>query len=250
MQKSVISIGDRIELVQTKSALRSKKSDAHYTSQLLEYDGIRTIKILMPISEGRVVPLEVNDEYELCFFTAKGMYRCTATILRRYREKKIFVLQMQMTSKLTKFQRRQFYRLDCSLDIQYRVVSEEEMALQDLIKKNAFSDSATKDSFEKKLKEFRKNWSDARITDLSGGGMRFQCQQELEKNARIEVRLPLFDVNGNEIRSMAMIIAVISLPGGGRDWEARCQFDAIDKKMQERIIKYIFDEQKRRIRKD
>ena len=91
MQKSVISIGDRIELVQTKSALRSKKSDAHYTSQLLEYDGIRTIKILMPISEGRVVPLEVNDEYELCFFTAKGMYRCTATILRRYREKKIFV---------------------------------------------------------------------------------------------------------------------------------------------------------------
>ena len=80
--------------------------------------------------------------------------------------------------------------------------------------------------------------------------MRFQCQQELEKNARIEVRLPLFDVNGNEIRSMAMIIAVISLPGGGREWEARCQFEAIDKKMQERIIKYIFDEQKRRIRKD
>ena len=63
MQKNIISIGDRIELVQIRSALRAKVSDSRYISQLLDYDGIRTIKISMPIYEGKMVPLEVNDVY-------------------------------------------------------------------------------------------------------------------------------------------------------------------------------------------
>ena len=75
MQKNIISIGDRIELVQIRSALRAKVSDSRYTSQLLDYDGIRTIKISMPIYEGKMVPLEVNDVYELCFLLPRG---CTA----------------------------------------------------------------------------------------------------------------------------------------------------------------------------
>lgn len=72
MQKDNITIGDRIELTQTKSTLNRKLSDNKYASQLLDYDGIRTLKISVPLCEGRVVPLDVGDEYQLCFFTFQG----------------------------------------------------------------------------------------------------------------------------------------------------------------------------------
>ena len=56
MQKDNITIGDRIELTQTKSTLNRKLSDNKYASQLLDYDGIRTLKISVLLCEGRVVP--------------------------------------------------------------------------------------------------------------------------------------------------------------------------------------------------
>lgn len=251
MQKNIISIGDRIELVHKKSAVRAKLSDSRYASQLLDYDGIRTLKIAMPIYEGKVVPLEVNDEYELCFFTSKGMYRCLAKIMRRYRENKLFVLQMQMISQLTKFQRRQFFRLDCMLEFEYRVVSEEETALQDLLLTKAFPDEEVRQTYEKKLKEMRQNWDDARMTDISGGGMRFQCEEELVPNTHLKAKLPLSGMSGIEfIACNATVIETITLTGGIKQYEARCQFESMDKQTQEKIIKYIFEEQKRRIRKD
>lgn len=251
MQKNIISIGDRIELVQIRSALHAKVSDSRYASQLLDYDGIRTIKISMPIYEGKMVPLEVNDVYELCFFASKGMYRCQAKIMRRYRERKLFVLQMQMTSQLTKFQRREFYRLDCMLDFEYRVVSEEEKALQNLLMTDAFSDETARQIYEKKLKDMRQNWEDARMTDISGGGMRFQCDEELESHACLKAKVPLNGAMGIEfIQCNATVIETITLSNGAKSYEARCQFEAMDKQTREKIIKYIFEEQKRRIRKD
>ena len=236
MQKDNITIGDRIELTQTKSTLNRKLSDNKYASQLLDYDGIRTLKISVPLFEGRVVPLDVGDEYQLCFFTSKGMYRC---------------LEMRMITGLTKFQRRQFFRLDCFLDFQYRIISEEEKALRDLIDRNEFSDEAVRANFEKKLIDMNHEWNEAKISDISGGGIRFQCTGEIKQQMTLEFKLPLKENNRIQmIQCMASVIEVF--PGMGQNQEStvRCQFEGLDKQTQEKIIKYIFEEQKRRIRKD
>ena len=251
MQKDNITIGDRIELTQTKSTLNRKLSDNKYASQLLDYDGIRTFKISVPLFEGRVVPLDVGDEYQLCFFTSKGMYRCRAKVIRRYMEMKIHILEMRMITGLTKFQRRQFFRLDCFLDFQYRIISEEEKALRDLIDRNEFSDEAVRANFEKKLIDMNHEWNEAKISDISGGGIRFQCTGEIKQQMTLEFKLPLKENNRIQmIQCMASVIEVF--PGMGQNQEStvRCQFEGLDKQTQEKIIKYIFEEQKRRIRKD
>ena len=67
MQKAVINIGDKIELTHVKSEFRSRLSKRRYGSKLLDYDGVRSAKIAMPIYEGKVIPLQVGDEYDLCF---------------------------------------------------------------------------------------------------------------------------------------------------------------------------------------
>ena len=87
--KVTFAIGDRIELMHIKSAIGRKVSDKKYGSQLLDFDGDRTAKIAMPISEGKVIPLEIDDDYNLCFFTNSGLYQCTARIKKRYTENRM-----------------------------------------------------------------------------------------------------------------------------------------------------------------
>ena len=112
--KVTFAIGDRIELMHIKSAIGRKVSDKKYGSQLLDFDGDRTAKIAMPISEGKVIPLEIDDDYNLCFFTNSGLYQCTARIKKRYTENRMYVMDVIFLTPLKKFQMRKFYRLDCS----------------------------------------------------------------------------------------------------------------------------------------
>ncbi len=251
MQKNNIKIGDRIELLQTKSTFGRNLSEKKYKSQLLDYDGLRTLKVSVPFYEGRIVPLDMGDEYELCFYTAKGMYQCKAKVLRRYMEMKIHVVEMQMITELTKYQRRQFYRLDCMLKFQYRVVTEEERALSNLVEHNEFTDETVQKNFEEKLNDMKQQWHEAQMTDISGGGLRFHCTEELAKQVHIEVKISLdTEMKLQVVCCKAVVIDVV--PGVSHGWEytARCQFDEIEKNTRELIVKYIFEEQKRRIRKD
>ena len=92
--KVAFAIGDRIELIHIKSAIGRKVSDKKYGSQVLDFDGDRTAQIAMPISEGKVIPLEIDDDYNLCFFTNSGLYQCTAQIKKRYTENRMYVMDV------------------------------------------------------------------------------------------------------------------------------------------------------------
>ena len=74
MAAEILTIGDKMDLHHIYSAMGGLLAEKTYTSQLLDFDGIRHAKILMPIVGNRVVPLELQDEYELLFYTEKGMY--------------------------------------------------------------------------------------------------------------------------------------------------------------------------------
>lgn len=252
MQKAVINIGDKIELTHVKSEFRSRLSKRRYGSKLLDYDGVRSAKIAMPIYEGKVIPLQVGDEYDLCFFTTAGLYRCRAKISNRFREGKMHVIAVEFLSLPKKFQRRMFYRLECMEKIRYRVISEQERILAEFID-SGIEDEAQRKAYEAKLKEFSGVWEDAFLTDVSGGGVRIQiqCDQEVEPDSFVEVVMVL-PVNGKKIRLQctAKVVATIKRDSGKNAFELRCEFDRIEKDDRELIVKYVFEEQKRRLRKE
>ena len=180
MQKAVINIGDKIELTHVRSAYRRKLSDRTYGSKLLDYDGFRSAKISMPIYEGKVVPLELDDEYDLCFFTSFGLFRCRAKVKKRSREGRMHVLQMEFLSLPKKYQRRKFFRLECMMEIRYREISQDEKVLYDLVQAKEIEESE-KQLYEKKMRELAGRWNSALMTDISGGGVHFQCMDEVHK---------------------------------------------------------------------
>lgn len=252
MEKAVVSVGDRIELTHVKSSFRSKLSSRTYGSKLLDYDGRRSAKIAMPIDEGKVIPLRVGDEYDLCFFTSTGLYRCRARISNRFHEGKMFVLTVEFLSLPKKFQRRMFYRLECMEEIRYRVVSEQERILREFID-SGIEDEAQRKAYEAKLKEFTGVWEDAMLTDVSGGGVRIriQCNQRVEPDSYVEVAMVL-PIKSKKIRlqCMAKVVATVKRDSGENEFELRCEFERIEKEDRELIVQYVFEEQKRRLRKE
>ena len=106
MQKRVINIGDRIDMTHVKSAVRRKLSENTYVSSILDYDGKRSLRISAPMFESRLIPVQVGDEYEFCIYTSTELYKTKARILRRFREGKVFVVEVELLTPLEKFQRR------------------------------------------------------------------------------------------------------------------------------------------------
>lgn len=235
--KVAFAIGDRIELIHIKSAIGRKVSDKKYGSQVLDFDGDRTAKIAMPISEGKVIPLEIDDDYNLCFFTNSGLYQCTAQIKKRYTENRMYVMDVIFLTPLKKFQRRKFYRLDCLFPIRYRIVPKEQFE-----KKNEAEQDNEKDEIL---------WKEGTISDLSGGGIRFHGNVECKKEDLVEIVLPLSLQSGIVPLSLYMkVVSCVHFEGSRVAYETRGEFLNINEKERETVIKYVFEEQRRRIRKE
>ena len=235
--KVTFAIGDRIELMHIKSAIGRKVSDKKYGSQLLDFDGDRTAKIAMPISEGKVIPLEIDDDYNLCFFTNSGLYQCTAQIKKRYTENRMYVMDVIFLTPLKKFQRRKFYRLDCLFPIRYRIVPKPQFE-----KKNEAEQDNEKDEIL---------WEEGTISDLSGGGIRFHGNVECKKGDFVEIVLPLSLQSGIIPLSLYMkVVSCVHFEGSRVAYETRGEFLNINEKERETVIKYVFEEQRRRMRKE
>ncbi len=251
MQKAIINIGDKIELTHVKSAYRRKLSDRTYGSKLLDYDGFREAKVSMPIYEGKVVPLELDDEYDLCFFTSFGLFRCRAKVRKRTREGKMHVLHMEFLSLPKKYQRRKFFRLECMMEIRYREISQDEKVLYDLVEAEEIEDFERK-LYEKKMCELAGRWNKALLTDISGGGVRMQCKDKVELGTFIEVDIPLETTSAGSYRfcCLAKVVATLDINNGVYHSELRCEYENIGREQRESVVKYVFEEQKRRLRKE
>lgn len=235
--KAAFAIGDRIELMHIKSAIGRKVSDKKYGSQVLDFDGDRTAKIAMPIREGKVIPLEIDDDYNLCFFTNSGLYQCTAQIKKRYTENRMYVMDVIFLTPLKKFQRRKFYRLDCLFPIRYRIVPKEQFE-----KRNEAEHDNEKDEIL---------WEEGTISDLSGGGIRFHGNVECKKGDFVEIVLPLSLQSGIIPLSLYMkVVSCVHFEGSRVAYETRGEFLNINEKERETVIKYVFEEQRRRMRKE
>ena len=237
MSRQTICIGDKIELEHLKSATGRTLSDKKYGSKLLDYDNVRTAKIAMPLHEGRVIPLEVGDEYTLCFFTTTGLYQCIAQITGRSIENNVYVLTVEFITALKKFQRRGFYRLDCLFPIRQREISEQERILAERLIRNSFETEEDRFKCRAELKKISPEWKEAMVSDISGGGIRFHGSEEMK-----EELIP--------IKVKTRVISCIENANSKVSFEVRGEFIDLDEATRELIIKYVFEEQRKRLRKD
>jgi c-di-GMP-binding flagellar brake protein YcgR len=250
MLTDLISIGDKLELKRIRVTTQEDDVDKLFKSQILDFSGEDTAIISMPIEKGRVIPLFVGDKYNIRFFTKKGLFQCKSIITERSNVNNIYTLTVQFISELEKYQRRQFYRLECVLDTSYTILSENEIDILDKIKNNEYEDDKEKLELQNTFDSIDKKWLNGTIVDISGGGARVVSEFCHEHGDWIHMKINFSSYGLRNTLIKALIITSEHMVNRQGFFEHRIEFKDLQKEERESIIKYIFEEERRRRKKE
>lgn len=238
MLSKFISVGDKIELQAVDHVTEEKKSGKKtYESKVCDILSEDTMEIAMPMENTKLILLPVDSEYDMVFYGTTGLFQCFARIIDRYKSNNVYILVIELTSNLRKYQRREYYRFSCALEMCARTLQEEEI-----------------EAVEKKLPYALTPGLPLKqsvIIDISGGGLRFLSALKYEENSLLYIKYHL--VKKGERTAYEMIGKVLSVkelenrPG---TWEHRVQYYDVDTDVREDIIKYIFEEERKSRRKE
>jgi len=239
MLSKFIALGDRIELQAVDRRLKSDDDDKQKIHQSKVYEILTedTLEITMPMEKTKLILLPVDGEYDMVFYGETGLYQCFARIVDRYKSNNVYILRVELTSNLRKYQRREFYRFGCALEMCSRSLEEEEAQ-----------------AIEKRTPYILQPGLPLRrsiIVDISGGGLRFVCDQQYEVGSLVYCSYHL--VKGGESKQYEVIGKVLSVqPVENRQnaFEHRVQYYNMDVNTREEIIKFIFEEERKNRQKN
>ncbi len=226
-----ISIGNKIELVLLDQIIKNEKNRKVYVSKIYDILEKNTLQIAMPIYEGKIVPLSLDDKYSACFYTDKGLLQCNIIITSRYKSGNLFFLEVRLLGELTKVQRREFYRYNCFLDAKLRIVSDEEFT--------------TGVPDQPDIPESDLDWQPVKILDVSGGGAKIVSKLCLDKNE--VVKLNFYVTILQEFVRFNLFARILdNSPVQGRNdlFELRLEFMKIRQEERDKIIRYIFESER------
>lgn len=208
-----------------------------YKSQMLDFKANGNLLISMPSEGGKLILLPLEVRFEFVFYSMGGLYRGIGQIKERYKKENIYMLEVELKSQLEKFQRREFYRHSCLLDVNYYVLSAEEAKIS---------------SPEKILGQLRGDGLYERqergiIVDLSGGGIRFKSGEERKAGEYLLMELKLSSESlDKQYYIVGTVINCTRLEHiSEKTYESRVKFLIKDDRIREEIIRYIFEEERR-----
>lgn len=228
-----ISAGDKVEL----KGFNKDREPLSYMSQVMDVSEDDTIRIAMPIVKGKIIPLPKGARFEALFYSSKSIYRSKVIISERYKAGNIYTMDIMLESGMKKFQRREFYRLEKMIPIKYMILSDEEY--ETIISTGEIPEGVVQAG----------KISKGMILDISGGGIRFSSDEEIETDKKILAIFEMYSGKGNvEFNIPAHIVKTFKITNGSGKYENRVKFDKISKESREQIIKAIFEEERRKIR--
>lgn len=232
-----ITPGNRIEMQEMKRVKLTEENPKRkvYESQLVDIISDDRIEISIPMDKTKLILLPVDAEYDLFFYTPNGLYQCYARVLDRYKNNQVFTLLLGLTSNLRKYQRREYYRFSCALEMNSRPLQEEEIQ------------AIEKDSdilvpglpLQKSV-----------IVDISGGGLRFVANYAYEVDSLILCKYNLWiEGESKEYSLFGRVLSSKEIENRPGVYEHRVQYVYMDNDNREEIIKYIFNEERKTIQK-
>ncbi len=225
--------GQKLELnaVRRNRLNEDAKEERTYQSKVFDILSEDRMEILMPVEQTKLILLPVDAEYEMYFYTELGLYECIGRIIDRYKSNNVYILLVELETNLRKYQRREYYRYSCALDMDTRGLMEEEIEAAKQHKNYLIPGLPLKRSI---------------IVDISGGGLRFVSSYKYEKDSVIYCKYHLL-IKGTvkDYEIACKILDVKELESRPGEYEHRVQYMNLDNDEREEIIQFIFEEERR-----
>lgn len=226
-----ISIGNKLELVLLDQVIKNDKNRKVYVSKIYDIITDKTLQIAMPIYEGKIVPLPLDEKYSACFYTDKGLLQCNVIVTSRYKSGNLFFLEIMLLGELTKVQRREFYRYNCFLDAKLRIVSDNEFT------------TGIPDQTD--IPESDLDWQPVKMLDVSGGGAKIVSKLRLDRNEVVKLQFVVSIVDEFICFNLfARILGNAPVQGRSDLFELRLEFMKIRQEERDKIIRYIFESER------
>lgn len=234
MLSTFVVPGNKVEIQAVERVkYNNDETESKKVYQTTVYDVISEdrFELYMPMEKTKLILLSVDAEYDLYFYTPSGLYQCFARVIDRYKSDNTYILLMELSSNLRKFQRREYYRLSCALEMNARSLEKEE--IQSMEKKETYLVPGLP------LKR-------SIIVDISGGGIRFIGDYEYKTDSMICCRYHLVvEGKDKEYNLVAKVISVRELEDRPGTFEHRAQYININTMEREEIIRFIFEEERK-----
>lgn len=233
MLTKLVLPGEKVEIESFEKTVLGDVSDKKaYASRVYDIIDGEQFEVLMPMEQTKLILLPVDGLYNICFYTKKGLYQACARVVDRYKNNNVYILLCELTTQLKKYQRREYYRFSCIVDMQSRLLDEEEIAIME------------KDQIMYKEGQ---QMSNAVIVDISGGGIRFVTRgYHYEPGDLIYLTYTLPVNNGIKAYEISgKVLASKPVPDKKEEFEHRVQYMNIMKAEREEIIRYIFEEERK-----
>ncbi len=244
MISNIVDIGAKVDIrivSQIERSLQMEDDINFYKSQVYDILENEELELLMPTEGGKLQLLSLGLRYEFVFYTKIGLYKAVGHIKERYKTDNRYMIRVELNTPLSKFQRRQFFRLKCIIDMKYFLISKEQAETK--VAEDIIEELRGGDFYEKQ--------KTARIVDISGGGVRFVSDEKNQDDSYVLMTVLLFTEEGDkQYMIVGHIIDCERIENAAMKFVNRVEFLLRDSKMQEEIIKYIFAEERRARKND
>jgi len=216
----IIKKSNKVKLEEFDKEKNEINEDICYFSKIVEFVDKENILIDVPKEKNKKISLTLNKEYFAVFYTRQGLFECNVVIEKTEKEGKVEVYQIKIVSPLEKKQRRQFYRLDYVMNIEFKKVGIEE-----------------------------DKWEEGVLSDISGGGMCFNSEYLLDESSDIEVKFSVkIKDKVYDYKCVSKLIMLDKLPNNEDRYEYRIAFSDLSFDDQENIVRFIFEEERKQRR--
>jgi len=224
MTPQEIAVGTRLELEMLGED--GKRIGNVQVSQLLEHLVDGTIVISAPISGTRLIYVPDGITIHLTFIDpVHGLLGFKAVVDSREYRGKVAVIVVRPDSEISKIQRRSHFRLDIVLEAAILPADDDGDEAETIAP----------------LKAYTRN--------ISGSGVCIISEKDFPKNTVLRMELGLTD--GTQISTKGIVVRSQEVEARkGRNYELGIHFTDISPKDQDRLIRYIFQQQRLILKKD
>lgn len=223
MRYRQIGLGSRIELELYDG--NGDKVKPVLVSQYETYDEkTNLMEVHVPFYEGKIFPVHTGAIMNVIFSKGNDTYSFQAQAVGREYQSSIAILKIKPVSPIERIERRSFFRMNCTLEAEYRIIE-------------AFPiDDTDQEPFIKTV-----------TRDISGGGVCLITPSKLKNGTMLELYLKL----ERNIRFIGIVTRSMEVREKGKiTHETGIEFKRIENKDRERIISYVFETQRDKLRKN
>ncbi|MCR4998847.1 MAG: flagellar brake domain-containing protein [Lachnospiraceae bacterium] len=241
---SEITPGTKADIRILQEANRSAntgESVTTYVSKVYDVLDDGSLELDVPTIAGKLVLLPMNIRYEVIFSVKGGLRSGQIEIVSRYKRGSFYLMKATLVGKLERFQRREYYRLECSIPGYFLGINLDEKTILKIPDVHTLLQTS---------EEIRKNMGATTILDLSGGGARFVSKNDI---GDLPYALLQFTIDDGNSKINVELFGKILENRFDRKTEThmyRVKFLYRDSEWQETIVRYIFEQQRKMRKKE